>query len=85
VQQAVSIIRRVVAYIREKDKQDSIFRDKELIKKLDERIDDLLYFIFNIEDTHGLEDTETLEKIPEREHQRIFKDFLMMESLVDLL
>lgn len=42
VQQAVSIIRRVVSTLREEFKQESIFRDKELIKKVDERVDDLL-------------------------------------------
>jgi len=53
--------------------------------KLEERIDSMIFFIFDIKDTINYASTENLEAIPKLEHQKIVNDLYICESLVDVL
>jgi len=60
-------------------------RDREMVKKVDDRINRMIFFIFDINERDISGDAESLEKIPLKSHQKIFKDLNLMESLVDIL
>ena len=60
-------------------------KDKEMVKRVDDRIDKMIFFVFDVDERDARGDAESLEKIPLKQHQKIFKDLNLMESLVDIL
>lgn len=45
----------------------------------------MIFFIFDMDEKDVRGDAESLEKIPHKQNQKIFRDLNFMESLVDIL
>lgn len=85
VLQAIQVFRLFTSKLRDPLNKKDALKDKELIKRVDNRIDKMIFFIFDLDERDERGDTEKLEKIPHKQHQKIFKDLNLMESLVDIL
>jgi len=87
VLEAIAVFKRFVSKLRDQYSKDQAHRDRETCKRMEERIDSMIYFIFDIDDkdVQNFPNTMSIEEIPCRMHQKIFKELHMVESLVDIL
>lgn len=71
--------------LRDPGTREAALKDKEMVKRVDARIDKMIFFIFDVDERDVRGDAESLEKIPLKQHQKVFRDLNLMESLVDIL
>lgn len=71
--------------MRDPDTREAALKDKDMVKRVDARIDKMIFFIFDVDERDVRGDAESLEKIPLKQHQKVFRDLNLMESLVDIL
>jgi len=64
--EVIGVFKRFASKLRDPETRSAALKDREITRKMEERVDSMIYFIFDIgeELRHKFPDTSVIEEIP---------------------